>query len=98
MTLAPRSQSRIPRSSPRSQCALTSKSNSRGVPQRRTSTFSSSSAPTGTESFGVFGSVTTMALSFSSIAASSASISLIAAETFCIAAICSEASSLLRLA
>ena len=98
MTLAPRSQSRIFKSSPRSQWAFGSKSKARGVPQRRTSTLSFSSAPIGTESWGVFGRTVMMAVSWSSISANSASRDLMSVERVCMAAILSSAFSLLRLA
>ena len=55
-SLAPTSKSR-PKGPPTSTWSLISKSNSRGVPQRRTSTFSVSSLPTGTEGSGRFGIV-----------------------------------------
>ena len=86
------------KSSPKSQCALASKSNWRGVPQRRTSTFSSSSAPTGTLSCGILGSVVVNSVNLASSSAKVASKFLTSAESFCIAAILSSAFSLLRLA
>ena len=86
------------KSSPKSQWALASKSNWRGVPQRRTSTLSSSSAPTGTLSCGMFGRVVVNSVNLASKSAKVASKSLISADSFCIAAILSSAFSLLRLA
>ena len=57
-SLLPRSKSRMSRSVPRSQWALNSKPSalkSRGVPQRRRSTFSVSSTPTGVAGQGMLG-------------------------------------------
>ena len=52
-----RSKSRIPRSGPRSQCALTWKSNVGGSPTRRTSWLSASLLPTGTLSWARLGNI-----------------------------------------
>src|SRR6266550_704145 len=46
--LVPRSKSMMPSAGPRSQCGIGMKSNARGSPWRRTSTFSSALFPTGT--------------------------------------------------
>ena len=53
--LTARSMSSSPSASPTSSCGLGVKANSRGVPQRRTSTLSASLLPGGTEGCGTFG-------------------------------------------
>ena len=70
---APRSKSRIPRISPSSQWGRGAKSTARGAPQRRTSTFSSAVAPTGTEACGRFGNRSASSPSAASTVRSSAS-------------------------
>lgn len=62
-SLAAVSKSNQPCRSPRATWSLTSKSKVFGVPQRRTSTLASSSAPTGTDSCGRLGMPSSMASS-----------------------------------
>ena len=57
---AARSKSRMPRAGPRSQCASGGKSKRVGSPHVFTTTFADSSAPSGTEECGTFGSVSSM--------------------------------------
>ena len=78
VSLAARSRSSTPSSSPSSQCGLGVKSNCGGAPQRRTSTLSASLLPTGTLSSGRLGIPVRMSRSLAS--ASSADFS--ASEIF----------------
>src|SRR3989475_5434104 len=71
-----RSMSSRPRSPPTSSWAFGLKSNRRGVPQRRTSTFSWSLLPGGTDGWGRFGTWTSSASMASSTAFTSASSAL----------------------
>ncbi len=86
----------MPKFSATSQCGFGSKAKVLGSLQRRTSTFSSSPAPTGTESSGKFGKVVVIPRSSSSIALISASNALILPPTSFISAILAVASSLFR--
>ena len=63
---AARSKSRMPSAGPRSQCAFGAKSKRVGSPQVFRTTFAVSSAPSGTESSGMFGSVASMGANRSS--------------------------------
>src|SRR5205823_696252 len=76
-----RSMSSRPRSPPTSSWAFGVKSNRRGVPQRRTSTFSSSLLPGGTDGWGRFGTWTSSASMASSTAFTSASSALMRSPT-----------------
>src|SRR5436309_1942344 len=76
-----RSMSSRPRSPPTSSWAFGLKSNRRGVPQRRTSTFSSSLLPGGTDGWGRFGTWTSSASMASSTAFTSASSALMRSPT-----------------
>src|SRR6266850_2456630 len=80
-SFAARSMSSRPRPAPTSSCGLGLKSNRRGVPQRRTSTFSSSLLPDGTDGCGRFGSWTSSASMASSTVFSSASRALMRSPT-----------------
>ncbi len=62
-----RSRSRMPSAAPRSTWSSGSKENSGRVPQRRTSVFADSSAPTGTDECGMFGKVDSISRMRSSV-------------------------------
>src|SRR5438067_43142 len=87
-----RSMSSRPRSPPTSSWAFGLKSNRRGVPQRRTSTFSSSLLPGGTDGSGRFGTWTSSASMASSTAFTSASSALMRSPTSRICACSAPAS------
>src|SRR5919108_250414 len=80
-SFAARSMSSRPSASPTSSCALGLKSNRRGVPQRRTSTFSSSLLPGGTDGWGRFGTWASSVSIASSTAFTSASSALMRSPT-----------------
>ena len=96
LSLAALSKSKIPKDSPRSQCAFTSKSKERGVPQRRCSIFSFSSAPTGTEASHILGNIKATCCNSVSTSRNLVSNAPISSPTRCISAILSSAFSLSR--
>ena len=69
--LVPRSKSITPSAGPRSQCACGVNENSRGVPERRTSTLSAALFPTGTDACGTLGMASSPRLRRCSIVSSS---------------------------
>src|SRR5262249_47281847 len=79
--LTARSGSRIPSASPTSSCVLGANGKARGVPQRRTSTLSSSFRPGGTEGWGRFGGWTKSASIRSSLSFTSSSRTLMRSPT-----------------
>src|SRR5262249_15284412 len=79
--LTARSGSRIPSAWATSSCVLGANGKARGVPQRRTSTLSSSFRPCGTEGWGGFGSWTRSASIRSSISFTSSSRTLMRSPT-----------------
>ena len=84
---------RMPSASPISQCGTGLSDREWGSPHSRTGTFSSSSAPTGTDSCGMLGIMSASASISSRIAASFSSYSLMLAATSRIRAMGSDASS-----
>src|SRR5438067_329572 len=96
--LTARARSSRPSASPSSSCGLGAKPNARGVPHRRTSTFSSSLLPGGTEGWGTFGTWTSSAWITSSTALTSPSSVAIRSPTSRIRACSAVASSPRRLA
>src|SRR5205823_443762 len=96
--LTARARSSRPSASPSSSCGLGAKPNARGVPHRRTSTFSSSLLPGGTEGWGTFGTWTSSAWIASSTALTSPSSVAIRSPTSRIRACSALASSPRRLA
>ena len=91
------SKSSRPRAAPMSTWSFAAKSNLRGSPTRRTSTFSSADLPTGTLACGRFGIASRRSVSRAWMPSSSASIDFNSSPTVAICAISAVVSSPLRL-